>query len=140
MQNLRKRLWEGWLLLGSLAIDRLSKDWIVLRDLAHVGNRGGIWGMGGDYWIWVSGMGLVGVMVYYLKAKLSWIYRFSLVLLIAGGVGNLYDRVYYGAVVDWIHPLSWFAWFNLADVFINLGLAIIIIDMAYKQIMLKNKI
>ena len=51
---------------------------------------------------------------------------FGEVLLLAGGAGNILDRLIYGKVVDWIK--LWSLWFNLADVYIVGGIAVIIVD------------
>ena len=37
-------------------------------------------------------------------------------ILLAGGAGNILDRLIYGKIVDWIKFGS--LWFNLADVYI----------------------
>ncbi|MDR3051398.1 MAG: signal peptidase II [Oscillospiraceae bacterium] len=49
-------------------------------------------------------------------------------LLLAGGTGNLVDRLFYGHVVDFfeIRPIP-FAIFNLADVFLSVAVAVFII-------------
>lgn len=52
-------------------------------------------------------------------------------LIIGGALGNLVDRAVYGHVVDYIlfHTETWsFAVFNLADAFISIGGALIVID------------
>ncbi|MEM5471282.1 signal peptidase II [Hoeflea sp. AS60] len=52
-------------------------------------------------------------------------------LIIGGALGNLIDRAVYGHVVDYIlfHTESWsFAVFNLADSFISIGAALIVLD------------
>lgn len=52
-------------------------------------------------------------------------------LIIAGAVGNLIDRFAYGHVIDFIlfHTSTWsFAVFNLADSFISIGAALVILD------------
>ena len=52
-------------------------------------------------------------------------------LVIAGAIGNLIDRISYGHVIDFFlfHTQSWaFAVFNVADAFITIGAAAIIID------------
>jgi signal peptidase II len=52
-------------------------------------------------------------------------------LIIGGAAGNLIDRAVYGHVVDYIlfHTESWsFAVFNLADSFISVGAALIVLD------------
>ena len=49
-------------------------------------------------------------------------------LLLAGGVGNLIDRVVYGYVVDFLEiRLFRFAIFNLADVYLTLAAILLII-------------
>ena len=52
-------------------------------------------------------------------------------LIIAGAVGNLIDRFAYGHVIDFVlfHTANWsFAVFNLADSFITIGAALVILD------------
>ncbi|MET3587266.1 signal peptidase II [Pseudorhizobium tarimense] len=52
-------------------------------------------------------------------------------LIIAGAIGNLIDGFLYGHVVDYIlfHAATWsFAVFNLADSFISIGAALVILD------------
>jgi signal peptidase II len=51
--------------------------------------------------------------------------------IIGGAIGNLIDRIYRGAVFDFIHlhyKSYGFAVFNLADMFISAGVAILIYD------------
>lgn len=57
--------------------------------------------------------------------------RFGFALIIGGAIGNLIDRVWLGYVVDYIlfHLPNWsFAVFNLADAFISVGAALVILD------------
>lgn len=52
-------------------------------------------------------------------------------IIVGGALGNLIDRVRLGYVVDYIyfHTPAWsFAVFNLADVFISVGAAVIVLD------------
>ena len=52
----------------------------------------------------------------------------AIILIIAGGVGNLIDRLLRGVVIDFIEPLFVnFAVFNFADILVTCGAAIIII-------------
>jgi len=61
------------------------------------------------------------------------IVRAALVLILAGAIGNLIDRVVYGYVVDYVHMfwqskgLDWPV-FNFADMIIDLGVGIIVLD------------
>lgn len=57
--------------------------------------------------------------------------RFGFALIIGGAFGNLIDRVWHGYVVDYIlfHLPSWsFAIFNLADAFITVGAALVMLE------------
>ena len=55
-------------------------------------------------------------------------YYIAIALIYAGRLSNILDRFTYGAVVDYFywHYGFEFAIFNLADVIINLGVAIVI--------------
>lgn len=67
---------------------------------------------------------LVGVCFWVLFAgKLrGWLGNFALVLIIAGGIGNLIDRLTTGEVVDFLYvKLIHFAIFNVADSFVVVG-------------------
>ncbi|MFS2325834.1 signal peptidase II [Brucella sp. H1_1004] len=57
--------------------------------------------------------------------------RYGFALVVGGAIGNLIDRVMNGYVVDYIlfHLPTWsFAVFNLADTFITIGAALIILE------------
>ncbi|MFD1198356.1 signal peptidase II [Brucella gallinifaecis] len=57
--------------------------------------------------------------------------RYGFALVVGGAIGNLIDRVMNGYVVDYIlfHLPAWsFAVFNLADTFITIGAALIILE------------
>lgn len=57
--------------------------------------------------------------------------RLGFVLIVAGAIGNLIDRSVFGHVVDYIlfHTETWsFAVFNLADAYISVGAALIILQ------------
>ena len=52
----------------------------------------------------------------------------AIILISAGGIGNMIDRIYRGTVIDFIEPTFVnFAVFNVADIFVTCGAAIIII-------------
>ncbi len=60
----------------------------------------------------------------------------ALGLILGGGLGNLWDRLNYGYVVDFIsvHYGDWY-WpaFNIADSAISLGAAILILDSLFQS-------
>ncbi|MEM0906286.1 MAG: signal peptidase II [Pseudomonadota bacterium] len=57
--------------------------------------------------------------------------RLALAMIVGGALGNLVDRVAYGAVVDFVqlHAAGW-SWyvFNIADAAIVLGVVLLVID------------
>jgi signal peptidase II len=67
---------------------------------------------------------------YIHKAKLSKIEEFTYGMIIGGIIGNLFDRIVYGSVVDFI-DFKLFGYnypvFNLADSFIVVGIIILMI-------------
>ena len=65
-----------------------------------------------------------------LKAHETWT-AIAIVLILGGAIGNVYDRVVHGYVVDFLH-FYWQDWhfpaFNLADTAITIGAVMMIID------------
>jgi len=55
--------------------------------------------------------------------------KFGFSLIIGGSLGNVFDRLYYRSVIDFIdlhiNDIHWFI-FNVADIFITIGILIII--------------
>ena len=56
--------------------------------------------------------------------------KYSLLMILGGAIGNVFDRIFYKAVPDFIDfyvgDFHWFI-FNIADVFITLGVILMII-------------
>jgi signal peptidase II len=76
---------------------------------------------------------LVGLTVYVaMLAPEQRLTRLGLSFVIGGAIGNLIDRVVYGYVLDFFDFYSggWHFWaFNVADAAINIGVALMILDM-----------
>ena len=72
----------------------------------------------------------INLFIFYLIIKSEKFVLFSLILVLGGSLGNLYDRLYYSAVPDFIdlnyNGYHWFI-FNIADIFITLGIICLII-------------
>ena len=79
--------------------------------------------------VWGTGIVLVACTVYLLLGRSkNRFFDAALLLLTAGGAGNLIDRVRLGYVVDYIEPLFVnFAVFNFADCLITVGAALLFI-------------
>ena len=82
---------------------------------------------------------LVNMVLIYLLIKSKGIFTYFIALIIGGSVGNLFDRIYYYAVPDFIDlhlgNYHWFI-FNIADIFITAG----IIGLIIFEILSKEKI
>jgi len=99
-------------------------------DLVNGRNRGVAFGLAGDVSPALIGatLGVLVVLLVYLAARAKegaaiWL---PAGLLIGGALGNLADRVRDGAVTDFI-DLSFWATFNLADVAIVAGVALLVL-------------
>ena len=81
----------------------------------------------------------VNIVLIFFIIKSKGIYVYLLALIIGGSLGNLFDRIYYYAVPDFIDVhLGNFHWFvfNVADIFITVG----IIGLMLKELLKKEKI
>ena len=69
-----------------------------------------------------------GLIIYYEKNKktIKNIEKISIILISAGGISNLLDRIFRGFVVDFIdiNQIFNYAIFNIADMFIVIGIVI----------------
>lgn len=76
---------------------------------------------------------LIGIMIYLAKCRQnSRLIKLSLSLVIGGALGNLYDRIVYGYVVDFIllhyKYIYYFPTFNIADMFVVVGTVLLAIS------------
>ena len=69
-------------------------------------------------------IGIIILVLFYMIIKNNNIARYPLLMIFAGALGNLYDRINYKAVpyfIDFhVGEFHWFI-FNVADIFISLG-------------------
>ena len=73
---------------------------------------------------------IISVVVLGMIIKNEGLKRYSLLSVFGGSIGNLFDRIYYSAVPDFIDfHISNFHWFifNVADIFITLGIVCLIL-------------
>ena len=101
-------------------------------SLSHIHNEGAAWGMLGDHrWVFLSlsSVTLVGISLYlYLGHAQNMLYGVSLSMIVAGGVGNMIDRVALGFVIDFIKvDFMSFPVFNAADSFVCIGAGLLIL-------------
>ncbi len=93
---------------------------------------------GWQRWFFVTLALVVSVVLVYwlrsLKRGETWT-AIAIVLILGGALGNVYDRVVHGYVVDFLH-FYWQDWhfpaFNVADIAITVGAGMMILDMFRK--------
>ena len=82
----------------------------------------------------------IGLIYFLFKSK--GIHEYLIVILVGGSLGNLFDRVYYYAVPDFIDlhlgNYHWFI-FNVADIFISVGIiGLIVVELIKKEKISEN--
>ena len=72
---------------------------------------------------------LITVVIIWLMFRSERFEKLSYILIIGGSLGNIFDRIFYSAVPDFIdihiNNFHWFI-FNVADIFITLGILFLI--------------
>ena len=85
---------------------------------------------------------LVTILIIWLMLKSKGFERFSFIMIIGGSSGNIFDRVFYSAVPDFIdfhvNNFHWFI-FNVADIFITLGIIFLICIEIFNNKKIKNE-
>jgi len=77
---------------------------------------------------------IIAYFLYLLIKTQDQFFRFSLILIISGAIGNFIDRILYGFVIDFIDIyLGSYHWpaFNLADSSITLGFILIMFNILF---------
>lgn len=143
--------WLGLSLL-ILVLDQVSKLWVIAHfrlyesveilpsvNLTYVHNMGAAFSFlssagGWQRWFFVA-IAIIAVIVIVvwlsrLKPNEKWM-AVTLSLILGGAVGNLYDRISYGYVVDFIdvyYGSHHWPVFNVADSAISIGVLMMLID------------
>ena len=85
---------------------------------------------------------IVNIGLIFLLVKSKGIHTYLIALVIGGSLGNLFDRIYYFAVPDFIDlhlgNYHWFI-FNIADIFITVGIiGLILVELFKKKKVTEN--
>ena len=84
---------------------------------------------------------LVSLLILYLSYINKGLQKYALLSIFAGSLGNIYDRLLYNAVPDFIdfhvEDFHWFI-FNIADIFITVGVIIMIMTELFNNNDKKN--
>lgn len=155
--HIKKHIWCTVMMILIIAFDQITKYYATLYisngktvefikgvvQFRYALNKGMAFSMfSGARWFFVALTGIIciGALIYMYsnKCKSLWMY-WSIGVCVAGGIGNLIDRVRFGFVVDFIEPTFVnFAIFNIADCAVTLG-AISLIIYLFLEIFKKEK-
>lgn len=142
------------LILAALvvALDQATKWWVLdglmnpvprlievtgFFNLVLVWNPGVSFGMfhndtdWGPYVLSLGALAVAGFLGHWLWTAERRLHALALGMIIGGAVGNVVDRLRFGAVVDFLdfHYAGWHFWaFNVADSGISVGVALLLID------------
>lgn len=140
---------------NALPASQISTHWLDFH-LTYVRNTGAAWGALSSMprsfrFPFFTSVTIVALCVVGWLFKSSHngqrFYRTGLVCIFAGAIGNFVDRLALGYVIDWLQfhwsILGWeysFPVFNLADVFINIGVGVILLDLLITEILLRKEL
>ena len=122
-------------------LDRISKQIILYKNIVYypivpkylsitlMGNTGAAFSLlqgKHGFLIFISAASALGFIYYFSKNKINNFRQIAWGLLIGGAFGNLFDRINYGLVVDFINIEALkFPIFNFADTAITIGAVLI---------------
>lgn len=155
MKNTTRTLLIFGLIIFNIALDQISKFWIranvtpgsqseILGDyltLHNVENAGAFLGMGSDFTPVFKVLLLNVLPVIVLALVLFHIFRdktldrrslVGFACIIGGGMANIYDRILYGSVTDFLHidlgGVFRTGIFNSADVSVMVGMGLLLLS------------
>ena len=149
MKLLNNFFFDFVLVISIFFLDRISKIYVInfsqnnlnnnilnskYLDLTLIWNEGIAFGLmsfdNNHYYNILTGVIIIiTLIVLIIGLKNKGFKRYALLSIFAGSLGNLYDRLFYNAVPDFIdfhvNDFHWFI-FNVADIFISFGVIIMI--------------
>jgi signal peptidase II len=156
--NLKKIFLNSLLIFIIFLVDRLSKIYILriaekesivdiylnqFLNIYLIWNKGIAFGLFSFnesfiYNIISTIIMIISILILVMITRSSGFKKLSLLFVFGGAIGNLFDRIYYSAVPDFIdfhiNDFHWFV-FNVADIFITLGIMCLILN----EIFIDNK-
>ena len=131
-------------------LDRLSKLYVIYLDKINTSSEIFLSKFLNIYLIWNEGIAfgllsfekdnlyniltaliiIIILVLFFLITSSTGLKKYSLTMIIGGALGNVFDRIYYKAVPDFIDfhvgNFHWFI-FNIADIFITIGVFLMIL-------------
>ena len=144
------------IVLAIFFLDRLTKMYLINLQATGTDVDYYVFPFLNFYLIWNTGIGFglislesnlyyhvltaiiatINLVLIFFLIKMKGAYAYLLALIIGGSLGNLFDRIYYYAVPDFIDihigNFHWFI-FNVADIFITVGIITFILIELFKK-------
>ena len=138
------------IIISIFILDRLTKFYVIYLDKLNSGSEIFASKFLNIYLIWNEGIAfgllsfnentlynfltflilIIIFIILYLINKSSGLSKYSLLMILGGALGNVFDRIIYKAVPDFIDfhvgNFHWFI-FNVSDIFISLGVILMVI-------------
>lgn len=154
---LKKNIFYFFFILFIFILDRVTKLWIIsifnsennleikissFINLNLIWNKGiafGLFSYGEkfEYNLLTGLIIMIISIVFWMTIKTKGLEKYGFLMILGGALGNIFDRLYYSAVPDFIDiyykNFHWFV-FNVADIFITVGVLMLIIN----EITIKN--
>ena len=131
-------------------LDRISKIYVIYLDNKLLGSEIFSSNFLNIYLIWNEGVAfglfsfnektfynlltiiilIIILIIFIMTIKSDGFKKYSFLMILGGALGNLFDRIFYNAVPDFIDfHLGNFHWFifNVADIFITIGILFMVI-------------
>ena len=138
------------IIISIFILDRLTKLYVIYLDKINNGSEIFSSKFLNIYLIWNEGIAfgllsfnenslynfltlfilIIIFIIFYMINKSSGLKKYSLLMILGGAFGNVYDRIIYKAVPDFIDfhvgNFHWFI-FNVSDIFISVGVILMVI-------------
>ncbi len=139
------------LILSIFVLDRFTKEYVIFENEKNLSselfvskylNINLIWNEGIAfgllsfnqsyfYNILTILIAIIIIIIFFMLLKSKGFKKYSFLMIFGGALGNLYDRIFFRAVPDFIDfhigNFHWFI-FNVADIFISIGIICLIFD------------
>ena len=159
IKNLGKKFFiNSFLVILIFLIDRISKIYVISLNKKFLGSEIFSSKFLNIYLVWNEGIAfglfssndsnfyniitfliiLIIMILFYMINQSQGIQKYSLFMILGGAIGNVFDRILYKSVPDFIdfhvNEFHWFI-FNVADIFITIG----VICMILTELVASNK-
>ena len=162
---INKNLYSNFLtVIIIFSLDRISKHYVILLNEKNLSpdiftskylNISLIWNQGIAFGLFsfnevnlynflTALIAIIIAIIFFMILRSEGIKKYSLLMILGGALGNLYDRIFYKAVPDFIDfhigNFHWFI-FNVSDIFITIGVVgMILLELITNKKKLNEKI